>query len=60
MWNFVCECRALKPFTWYKTTTTVQLMNKSLKLFALYTGRSFMLEYNYTCAIVVGVHKIRN
>lgn len=26
-------------------------MNKSLKLYALYTGRSFMLEYNYTYAI---------
>lgn len=37
-------------------------MNKSLKLYALYTGRSFMLEYNYTFAIVnvVDVHEIRN
>lgn len=37
-------------------------MNKSVKLYALYTGRSFMLEYNYTCAFVnvVDVHEIRN
>lgn len=40
-------------------------MNKSLKLYALqnvYNGRSFMLEYNCTCAIVnvVDVHEIRN
>lgn len=49
----------LNLFTWYKK---LQLMNKSLKLYALYTGRSFMLEYDYTCAIVnvVDVHEIRN
>lgn len=37
-------------------------MNKTFKLYALYTGRSFMLEYNYTCAIVnvVGVPYIKS
>lgn len=37
-------------------------MNKSLKLYVLYIGRSFMLEYDYICVIlnVVDVYEIRN
>lgn len=61
MLNFVCLwVQSIKICL--RGTKPLQLMNKSFKLYALYTGRSFMLEYNYTCAIVnvVGVPYIKS